>query len=45
MGNLKELNENELQEANGGWLLLVEGALVAGTVYSYVKEKIDSGQW
>ena len=45
MENLKELNEKELQEANGGWLLLVAGAFVAGTVYGYVKEKIDSGQW
>jgi lactobin A/cerein 7B family class IIb bacteriocin len=39
------LTEEELKSTQGGWLLFVAGALVAGTVYGYVKEKLDSGQW
>jgi lactobin A/cerein 7B family class IIb bacteriocin len=39
------LTENEIKSTQGGWLLFVAGAFVAGTAYGYVKEKLDSGQW
>ena len=40
-----DLNQQEIQSIDGGWLLFVAGAFVAGVTYGYVKEKIDSGQW
>lgn len=42
---LKELDFKELEDINGGWILFVAGAFVAGVTYGYIKEKIDSEQW
>ncbi|GAA0880575.1 hypothetical protein GCM10009119_35450 [Algoriphagus jejuensis] len=39
------LSPEELQNTQGGWLIFVAGAFVVGTVYGYVKEKVNSGQW
>lgn len=45
MKGLNNLTEQELQKVQGGWLLFVAGAFVAGVAYGYVKEKLESGQW
>lgn len=43
MDNLRNLNENELQNTNGGSVFMV--AFGVAVVYGYVKEKFESGQW
>lgn len=46
MKNIKELNNEELAQINGGVLIpLIVGAFGLGAAYGYVKEKLQSGQW